>query len=614
MENIGNLAIFVGKNGSGKTNILEILNHFFNDFHFSGGAPSTLFNSNNVWYRKRPSNISGGGAIEVTLKIKLEHEESVRILGNENFLKTLKDNYDEDFDEITICRQIENPSTPWITKFIKIGNITMLEDDTVITAEELNISLEKARIKESVVAEEIIAYFFHPVVDEPDFSKKHFILLKNKAYPSSRYARKLIKEGKIRYAIIPDKELETWVVEKKLKYYKNPISRRLIVSVSEGKPLIEITEAELHEIIADIERLVSNHFIYIPANRDMKSMPDTRVSFIDQESIINPFCKLIDRELPAQDEETYRKILDKIKGFIESDLHIDQSTNEISIWEGGHRYSLKNLGGGIQVIIGFMYQIYSAPKNSIFAIEEPEIHLHSEFSRILFNLLKEEADINQIILTTHLPKFIDQTSIENNWKVSKENSRTHIKRLQSEEDLVEVLDDLGARPQDRLYPNKILLCCETERIVLSTLAKVNRHNIDGVLIPLASDFDHRKIEIYANLVKDTQTLLFLVLDIHGKEIVNEAVSKGYVKEENCLTLEGTIEDIYPPKILAKVLRKTFNVKFKVEDLKIPMVESIQGIQGVPGTWKTYVGKAVAEQWSNDIPKEIIDIIKKLESK
>lgn len=608
MVDIGNLAILVGKNGSGKTNILETLSLFFNDFQVTGGISSTVFNSNDAWYRKRPSGVEGGGAIEVTLKLKLDNKESEILFQEEKFLKILKNNY----NKIDICRQLKNPATPWITKYIKFGNHDIVRNDKIITAEEFNISAQRERLKKNVI-EEITAYFFHPIADEPDFSKEHLILLKKKAYPTSRYSRKLIIEGKIPYKIIPDKDFHTWVVEKELRIIKNPIKRNLITG-QKRKPSIILTDENIEEITTYIESLVKVHFIYIQANRDVKSMPDTRVTFIDQELIINPFCKLNYRDIPAEDEVTYRKILGKIKKFIAGDLQMDQSPNEISYWEGGNRYSLKSLGGGIQVIIGFMYQIYSAPKNSIFAIEEPEIHLHSDFSRILFDLFKEEAEVNQIILTTHLPKFIDQTIIKNNWKVSKENSNTEIKRLQSKKNLVEILDDLGARPVDRLYPNKILLACKTERTVLSILAENLRYKMDGVLFPLLeSDWDKRSIKIHADFVKDTQTTLVLLLDEHGKENANEALKKGYVKKENCFVLDGTIEDYYPTDILVKILKDLFGVEVSVEELEKPVVTSIQKISGIPKKWKIPVAEAVAEKWMKNIPDALEEVLKKLDS-
>lgn len=615
INDIGNLTILVGKNGSGKTNILETLNHFFNDFYLSGGAPSPVFNTNNVWHKKRPSGSSGGGAIEITLKIKLNNEEMENIFKNKSFIETLNNNYRGDFTKIDICRQIKIPGSPWITKYIKLGNVDIIKNDLIITANEFNVSLEKTQIPKSINYEKLKAFFFQPADEKPDFTKNHFILLKNKAYPTSRRAKKLINEGKIDYTIISNKDFDTWVAENKLRIIKNPISRDLIEAGFKKDSIVKLEDEHLNAIRSEIENLVKNQFIYIQANRDVVSVPGTRVPFIDQASIINPFCKLIDSNLPAEDEETYRKIRDKIEEFIESELYIRQSPNEISMWEDRQRYSLENLGGGIQVIIGFMYQIYSAPKNVIFAIEEPENHLHPDFSRIFFNMLKEETDTKQIILTTHIPTFIDQTSIKNNWKVSKENNQTQIKRAKTKEDLVEILNALGARPVDRLYPNKVLLSCKTEKRVLSILAENLRYELDGVLSPLLkSDFDKRMIEMHAGYVKDTQSILVLVLDEDGKDIAKEAIEKGQVKEENCFVLDGSIEDEYPKDILVNVLKELFGVEVNEEDLENPVVEKIGKIRGVPGRWKIAVAESVAAQWKENIPKKLEDVLVKLHSK
>ena len=68
MEDIGNLTIITGENGSGKTNILEILNHFFNDFLITGGSPSPVFQDHNAWHLRRIEH-----AIDVTLTIELDN-------------------------------------------------------------------------------------------------------------------------------------------------------------------------------------------------------------------------------------------------------------------------------------------------------------------------------------------------------------------------------------------------------------------------------------------------------------------------------------------------------------------------------------------------------------
>lgn len=605
MDDIGNLAILVGENGSGKTNIFEILNHFFNDFLITGGSPSPVFHDRNAWYRRRPR-----AAIEVTLTIELDNEETENIFQKEDLLKIMKDRYEEDYNKISVCRQIINPNTPWITKYIRLGKLDIVVDNKIQKADDLNISLEP-EIKKPV--DKIRAYFFHPKADQPDFSKERFVVLKKKAYSMDEYTDTLVRERKIPYEIIPNIDINTWVTEGNLTLVEIPLKPKQIEPYLPAEPSIVFTEEMTAKIGTSIQNLLKNHFIYIPANRDVKATPNTRVSFIDKASIVDPFCTLSDPSLPAEDEERYRKILDKIKIFITNELYVDLPTKEIRLWEDGSRFPLKTLGGGIQVIIGLMWQIYSASKGSIFAIEEPEIHLHPELSGKLFNLIKDEADTSQIMVVTHIPKFIDQTNIKNNWNVWKENIKTQIKRVQSEKELVEILNKLGARPIDRLYPNKILLSCETERTVLSTLARKLRYNIDGVLIPLESDFDKRKIKIHADFVKDTQTLLVLVLDEHGTKIADEAVSKGYVKKENCYILKGTIEDYYPKDLLVKVLKKLFGLEVDMEELVKPIVKSVQGIKGIPKNWKIHVGKEVATQWSKDIPEIIMNVIEKLAS-
>jgi len=608
MEDIGKLTIITGENGSGKTNILEILNHFFNDFLITGGPPSPVFQDHDAWYLRRTRS-----PIDVTLTIELDNEKTENIFQNEELFEKMKKKYKEDYNKISICRQILKPNTPWITKYVKLGKLDIVVDDIIQTADDLNISLEN-EIDEPI--DNFIAYFFHPQADQPDFSASRVLIRKKNAYPMDEISDSFVRDGVIPYEIISDVDRDLWLIDEDFKLIEKARTHEQIERYLPKEPRIIVTSDIAARIGDSIQNLVKNKFTYIPGNRDVKATENTRVSFIDKPSIIDPFCIISDPNQSPENEEIYRKILADIELFIEGQLTIDSSQNEIRLWEarsraGGRRFLLKNLGGGIQVIIGLIYQINSVSKGSIFGIEEPEIHLHPELSRKLFNLFIDKSNENQIIITTHLPIFIDQNNPINNWDVSKEVNKTKVKRVESKDDLIKLLDKIGARPSDRLYPNKVLLCCETERTVLSTLAENLRYNIDGVLIPLASDLDKRKIKIHADFVKDTQTTLILFIDEHGKENAEEAVSKGYLKEENKYVLDGTIEDYYPPDILAKVLNDFFPVEVDEEQLVKPIVESVQGIKGIPKKWKINVGRAVAAQWNEDIPEIIKDVLVKL---
>ena len=290
MDGIGNLAVITGENGSGKTNILEILNHFFNDFLFIGGPPSPVFLDRGAWYLRRTRH-----PIDVTLTIELDNEETENIFQNEEFLIIMKDRYEEDYNKISICRQILEPNTPWITKYIKLGKLDIIVDDIIQKSSDLNISLESKSEKSSKSGDSYKAYFFHPQAVLPDFSASRLlVLLKNKnAYPMDEISDRFVREEMIPFEIISNIDSDNWVKVENIKLIKKTRTLKQIERHLPKAPNIIFTDEMTARIGDSIENLVKNNFTYIQANRDVKATENTRVSFIDKVSIVDPFCIII---------------------------------------------------------------------------------------------------------------------------------------------------------------------------------------------------------------------------------------------------------------------------------------------------------------------------------
>lgn len=74
------------------------------------------------------------------------------------------------------------------------------------------------------------------------------------------------------------------------------------------------------------------------------------------------------------------------------------------------------LGSGVELIFSilFLKQIANQSKGTIiYCIDEPELSLHPQWQKILFDILKEEAKTKQIFIATHSLHFIDPSLLAN---------------------------------------------------------------------------------------------------------------------------------------------------------------------------------------------------------
>lgn len=600
-----NFTVFIGKNGSGKTTILEALHLFFNDFNLIGGATSPILTDISAWYDKRPTH-----PIEFILKIKLDEEEC-RDIFPEKILELIKKRYKERYHELTFHRQIPKPGEPWTTKHVKVADLFLVKDDSLLSPEEITESLTEKIPKPPG---SIKAYLFDPNASQSDIVGARLIVLDDKAYPMNDYVDTMVRDGIIPFEHLPEVDKRAWTQEKGLTpMEKSPPTKE---EIAKFFPELLVTNEILNEISVKIVKNIKGRFKLVPATRDVRVPVGVRESFLDKATIIDPFIKLPTSEKPLDDEK-----YDTIRNAIEDLLSKRLATHpRLSTWEWGSRFPIHMIGGGEQGIIGLLWELYSHGKLFIFSVEEPETHLHPGLSTKFFELLKKESGETQIIIVTHSPTFIDRVEFKNNWIVEKERKKTEIRRVKK---LKEVLDQVGAQSSDRIIPNKVLFVAgETEEDILPIwLEEKMGIDVDYLAIQinrLQGELDKRKVEVLQDFLKDTQTEVFLMVDHHGKDLADKAIKKGLDKK-NCLVLPDTIEDCYPIRILVEILNEIYDINLTEDEIdsKKPKGDEIKRIlkdkRGISKTkWKRPVGKEVALRMSKeDIPSEIKEFLKKL---
>lgn len=215
---------------------------------------------------------------------------------------------------------------------------------------------------------------------------------------------------------------------------------------------------------------------YVEANRDIRRHLGYSSPYTFMSKLANKFEQELDRMqaeaeasdskgLKAEIQETFKKVEDqfkqveKFKNFDDSlqvyfEEHLPESASEkhydISVnfraynpihyfkslslipKDGGKEIDLDQLGDGLKTILLLSYfKAYAeAFKNSsILMIEEPEIYLHPQLRRHIFDMFQDLSKAGvQVFFTTHSPDFLDVSNFENITIVKKNDGKTLVQQ------------------------------------------------------------------------------------------------------------------------------------------------------------------------------------------
>jgi predicted ATP-dependent endonuclease of OLD family len=209
-------------------------------------------------------------------------------------------------------------------------------------------------------------------------------------------------------------------------------------------------EGNLHYLNEEFKKQC--HFIYIPANRDLKD--EMRVSTW---TLLGKLMKLVQENyietfVGGEDKlkDKFTEIMQPPKDFLEEDFHLDKvtfkkfkdtfqkycefnsaglansfnptldiyninwfyKTLQIIIKEDfiDKTFDAEEVGSGMQnLILLSIFQTYAELMGgkAILAIEEPEIYLYPQAQRELYKSMQSLSENTQIFYTTHNPNFVD---------------------------------------------------------------------------------------------------------------------------------------------------------------------------------------------------------------
>jgi energy-coupling factor transporter ATP-binding protein EcfA2 len=228
-------------------------------------------------------------------------------------------------------------------------------------------------------------------------------------------------------------------------------------------------------------------------------------------------------------------------------------------------------GDGVQSLAAMaMMQHYSREtaraREFILAVEEPEAHLHPRAIHALKETLRETADTQQVILTTHSPLLANRLDLRSNIIVTK-NKAAPAKSVQ------ELRDVLGVSVADNMASAEVFLVVEgeTDRECLTAVLAVDsslaRVLNDGLLrlVPLTGA---GKLSYLLTQLQDSlaSTHAFLDSDQAGREAAKAAQDAGLLRSVDVTMAmrqgEKTgceLEDLIEPGVYEDAFMETFGV-------------------------------------------------------
>jgi 5S rRNA maturation endonuclease (ribonuclease M5)/ABC-type transport system involved in cytochrome c biogenesis ATPase subunit len=339
------------------------------------------------------------------------------------------------------------------------------------------------------------------------------------------------------------------------------------------------------EKLAEIARFVSSRisFFYIPAIRTAESAQEILERLINkrvraaQEGIIERIRPELEVALNCALREAETDIEDALRGFIPNlrKVTIDSIFRDLAPTTGrglfsvqiddGAQTAIAQKGDGVQslVTLALMRSNDSAKseKASIFAIEEPEAHLHPEVVHRLRAEIEKRSSNSQIIIATHSPIFVQRDRISANILVqsSKAREATSIRELR---------DALGVKVPDNLTTARTVVICEgtqdanfLKRHFAETSPSLKSLIDSGEVIFVAAD-GAANIEYSSRLYiqMSCDVIVFADSDQEGKQVCERIQSLGLVASEKIFLAthskrsNSELEDLYGTKAIAQMLK------------------------------------------------------------
>lgn len=465
------LTILIGENNTGKTNILNALNLFFN--------PSVREIDDEYFYNK---NISNDISITVTFDRLTANEMKTKIKkyvidGTLTVKRTFS--YETETDKIVskFSGLIREPKEP----YLKLSKFNEYKDKLPKIVKEHNLpdyfKTEKRSVTQLSYKEGLERYIEEKTNeikwDTPFFSVTHFLGWKPVAesyFPHFFYVP-AVKEA-----------------SEETAYASSNLFGRLLDAMVLEIPE-EIAEfSKLNDIIGKVRKRL---------NRPPKGQIDKRSNRIKE--VEKRLLSFLQESMPSTTDVRIQVYVPDIRDIFRSGSNL--------IINDGIETTVESKGHGLQrTVIFALFRLYASilrekrskkiydSKPFLFAIEEPELYLHPQCQRVMFEVLKTISEMEQVIFCTHSTFFIDMNYYDSLIIVSKPDLHNGTQVFQVLEEIFNVnekryfkmLNEFDPERNELFFAKKVVLVeGDCEKVTFPRIAKkmnkdLNAHGISVI--------------------------------------------------------------------------------------------------------------------------------------
>lgn len=313
--------------------------------------------------------------------------------------------------------------------------------------------------------------------------------------------------------------------------YRNPVIKNLLASIA-GQNGFDIKERYKKNISKDISSILEYANFYFASK--LRNYDDNKEQFNKDEEV-----KFVQNYIKKLGYEDFGVIpINKQKNIYKITLTKDHVDIDITKASSGEKEIL-NLLLGI-----FAFNI----KGGIVIIDEPDLHLHPRWQRLLLELfygLSKKAKI-QFFIATHSPRFITTDSIKDTIRVFKEKntSRAFVPKNKEIEksDIKDIFQIVNILNNEKIFfADKVILVeGVVDRIIyesiLKNLQKIKRNS---EVIEVVEVYGKENFEKFNQFLKTWKIRSYIFadfdyLDIKGSDDIKKLFGESYDKMKKAL--------------------------------------------------------------------------------
>ena len=262
---------------------------------------------------------------------------------------------------------------------------------------------------------------------------------------------------------------------------------------------------------------------------------------------------------------------------------VDPNKNiyEITLEKDGREFLLTQASSGEKEIINFLLGIFALNiRNGLIIIDEPDLHLHPQWQRLLIELFVELSNKtdNQFIIATHSAIFMDERTISDVIRIYKDDTGTS-KSIKIREEYLpqarDILHIMNSYNNEKLFfADKVVLVEGImDRLIFKKLISFYQSESGGPQVVEVLDVGGKhNFDKYKQLLEEIECKYYIIADLDYVKELAERDGNHQVKalfNVDYSSIDKTLKDkkSLDGKRLSEVIEGAIEVNEITEELK-----------------------------------------------